>query len=96
MTASITQGVGSRANRQVGFTLRGNIPEELLAVVGALDSVLPGIKHQGVHEIGKDALHVTHFRFYLSGFIQFELTPSGYARPTQKQAIRVFKEGRLR
>ena len=86
-----------RPSRTVSVKLLGHTPEEILAVLRALDRTLPGIKiTSGVRPSDPSQSRATRFsfEFYCFALVPFELTPSGEAKPTARNAVRAFTEGR--
>lgn len=86
-----------RPSKTVSVKLLGHTPEEILAVVRALDRVLPGVKiTSGVRPSEPSEGRATRFsfEFFCFALVPFELSPSGEAKPTQRNAILAFKEGR--
>ena len=86
-----------RSSKTASIKILAHTPQEALAVVRALGRVLPGVKiTSGVRPSDRSQSTSTRFDFEFFCFVlvPFELTAAGEARPTQKNAVLAFKEGR--
>lgn len=84
-----------RPSRVVSLKVQGNTAEDILAVIRAINRVLPGLRiTSGI----RPSDHATPSRFpseyYAFVLVSFELNSAGEARPTQRNAVIAFKEGR--
>ena len=84
-----------RPSRVVSLKIQGNTAEDILAVIRAINRVLPGLRiTSGI----RPSDHATPSRFpseyYAFVLVPFELAPSGEAKPTAKNAVLAFTEGR--
>lgn len=92
----------ARNNKRVSLKIQGQSPEEILAVKTAIDTFLPGV----VMTTGiKPNLYPTKqeksrwdYAYYAYVVVSFELVASSsgapIARPTQRNAVLAFQEGR--
>ena len=84
-----------RPSKTVSIKILANTADEVLAVIRAINRILPGVRiTSGI----RPSDHTTPSRFpsefYAFVLVTFELTPGGEARPTQRNAVTAFKEGR--
>jgi hypothetical protein len=81
--------------RTVSVKISANTPDEILAIVKLLNRHLPGVRLTTGIKLGD---HATPTRFpddyFAFALVSFELTAAGEARPTQKNAVLAFEEGR--
>jgi hypothetical protein len=87
--------VAERNNRTVSVKIQANTPEEIMALVRAINGELPGVKMtSGIKPSDhRDAQGRFDYGFYCFLLVSFELTASGNARPTQRNAVIAFQEG---
>ena len=83
-------------SRTVSVKVQGNAAEEIFAIVKLLERKLPGCRvttgiRPSDHTKGKGRFD---FEYYLFLLVPFELDPDGNARPTERNAVLAFQEGR--
>lgn len=86
-----------RPTQTVSLKVLADRPEEIFAVLKSLDRVLPGVQlTSGIRPSERTQSTATRFdyRYFAFALVSFELTPSGEARPTQRNSILAFKAGR--
>jgi len=84
-----------RANRTVSVKVQGHSAEEILAIFKALEKVLPGVQiTSGIKPSSFQSGNRFDYPYYSFALVSFELTPDGNARPTQRNAVLAFEEGR--
>jgi hypothetical protein len=84
-----------RPVRTVSFTLRANSKEELQAVLRFLRGAFPfSVDNGPVTAENPGPSRQSRFLFLVNGYMKFEMTPGGEARPTQAAALEAFKRGR--
>ncbi len=81
--------------RTVSIKISANTPDEIFAIVKLLNRYLPGVRLTTGIKLGD---HATASRFpddfFAFALVSFELTSAGEARPTQRNAVIAFREGR--
>ena len=86
-----------RPTRTVSVKILAHTAEEVLATVRALDRALPGVKlTSGVRPSERTQSKTGRFdyEYFAFALVSFELTLSGEAKPTARNAVRAFTEGR--